>query len=94
MTAQHIDDNGAHIEKLDRRLRDLQATFASLGSTDDIEEMLQVIHRPGWTSLRDVFFVNTLLDVVGQTATVAARQREALREAVRLIDEDAEDTAR
>jgi hypothetical protein len=94
MTAEHIDDDGAHIEKLDRRLRDLQATLASLGSTGDIDEMLQIIHRPGWTSLRDVFFVNTLLDVVGQTATSTAHQREALREGIRLIAEDTEDPTR
>jgi hypothetical protein len=49
--------------------------------------MLRVIHAPGWTSLRDVFFVNTLLDVVQQTATDAARQRGALVEGVRLIAE-------
>jgi hypothetical protein len=33
MTAQHVDDNGLHIEKLDRRLRELSATFAGLGKT-------------------------------------------------------------
>jgi hypothetical protein len=89
MSDQHLDDNGAHIEKIDRRLRELSATLAGLGSTDDIEEMLKVIHAPGWTSLRDVFFVNTLLDVVQQTATSAAHQRAALREGVQLIAEDA-----
>jgi len=52
MTAQHVDDNGLHIEKLDQRLRELGATFAGLGNTEDIEEMLKVIHAPGWTSLR------------------------------------------
>lgn len=90
MTAQHIDDNGAHIEKLDRRLRELSATLAGLGSTDDIDEMLKVIHGPGWTTLQDVFFVNTMLDVVQQTATNAAQQRAALRDGVLLIAEGAD----
>jgi hypothetical protein len=88
MTAQHIDDNGQHIGKLDQRLRELSATFAGLGKTDDIDDLLRVIHAPGWTSLRDVFFVNTLLDVVQQTATDAAHQRAALREGILHIAED------
>jgi hypothetical protein len=88
MTDQHVDDNGVHIDKLDQRLRDLSATFASLGSTDDIDEILQIIHGPGWTTLRDVFFVNTLLDVVQQTAMDAARHRAALRDGIRRIAED------
>jgi hypothetical protein len=87
MSDQHIDDGGAHIETIDRRLRELGAAFAGLGGTDDIEEMLKVIHAPGWTSLRDVFFVNTLLDAAAQTAANAAQQRAALREGVRLIAE-------
>ena len=91
MTDQHVDDNGAHIEKLDQRLRDLSATFASQGSTDDFDEILQIIHGPGWTTQRYVFFVNTLVDVVQQTATDAARHRAALRDGIRRI---AEDTAR
>jgi hypothetical protein len=88
MTAQHIDDSGQHIEKLDRRLQELSATFAGLGNTDDIDELLRVIHAPGWTSLRDVFFVNTLLDVVQQTALDASNQRAALRDGVLLIAKD------
>jgi predicted DsbA family dithiol-disulfide isomerase len=88
MTAQHVDDNGQHIEKLDRRLRELSVKFASLGDTRDIEEILQIIRKPGWTSQRDVFFVNTLLDVVQQTGLDAAHQRAALRDGVLRIAED------
>lgn len=87
MSDQHLDDNGAHIEKIDRRLRELGAAFAGLGGTDDIEEMLKVIHAPGWTTLQEVFFVNSMLDVAEQTAANAAQQRAALREGVRLIAE-------
>jgi hypothetical protein len=52
MTAQHIDDGDQHIDALDRRLHELSATFASLGASDDFEELFQIIHSPGWTTLR------------------------------------------
>jgi len=88
MTGQHVDDNGQHIEKLDQRLRELSATFARLGDTGDIDEMLRIIHKPGWTSQRDVYFVNTLLGIVQQTALDAAQQRTGLRDGVLQIGED------
>jgi hypothetical protein len=77
MTAQHIDDGDQHIDALDRRLHELSATFASLGASDDFEELFQIIHSPGWTTLRDVFFVNALLD--------ARHLRAALLEGARAI---------
>jgi len=88
MTAQHVDDSGKHIEEIDQRLRELSAAFTGLGDTGDIEELLRVIHQPGWTSLRDVFFVNTLLDIVQQTTVTAEKQRAALRDGIQRIASD------
>jgi hypothetical protein len=88
MTDQHIDDNGKHIEELDQRLRELSAAFTGLGDTGDIEELLRVIHFPGWTSLRDVFFVNTLMDIVQQTTVTVEKQRAALRDGIQRIAAD------
>ena len=88
MTTQHIDDNGEHIEKLDLRLRELKAAFADLGDTSDIDECLRIIHKPGWTTPVQVWFVNTLLGIAQQTAADAAQQRAALRDGVLHIAED------
>jgi len=88
MTAHHVDDNSEHIEKLNRRLCELSATFASLGDTNDIDEMLRIIHKPGFTTQRDFFFVNTLLNIVQHSALDAAHQRAALRDGVLHIAEE------
>ena len=85
MTAQHIDDNGQHIDQLDRRLRDLSAAFAGLGTSDDFEELLQIIHRPGWTTPQDVHFVNALVDAAERSAANARHLRTALLEGARSI---------
>jgi hypothetical protein len=85
MTAQHIDDGDQHIDALDRRLHELSATFASLGASDDFEELFQIIHSPGWTTLRDVFFVNALLHAAQRSADDARHLRAALLEGARAI---------
>lgn len=86
MTNQHVDDNGWHIERLDRRLRALGDTFAGLGDTSDVEEMLVIIHRPGWTTPVGVHLMNALVDAAQRTADDARQLREALRAGALAID--------
>lgn len=88
MTAQHIEENHQHIKELDRRLRELRATVTSFGDTSDLDEMLRIIHQPGFTTPVEVYFVNTLLGVVQQTTLDAVQQRAALRDGVLRIAQD------
>jgi len=82
---QHIDDNGQHIDELDRRLRDLSAAFVGLGASDDFEELFRIIHNPGWTTLIDVQFMNALVDAAQRSADDARHLRAALLEGARAI---------
>ena len=88
MTTQHVEENRQHIEELDRRLRELSAMFTSLGDTSDLDEILRIIHQPGFTTPVEVYFVNTLLGVVQQTTLDAVQQRAALRDGVLRIAQD------
>jgi hypothetical protein len=88
MTTSHIDDNGQHIKELDRRLGDLSAAFGDLGSTGDFDELLQVIHGPGWTTLTHLNFMNALVDATQRTTEDARRLRRALLEGARAIAEE------
>lgn len=80
MNSQHIDDDGQHIEKLDRRLRELAALFTSLGDTSDIDEVITIIHKPGWTTLPEMVLMNTLVDAVQSAAVDAQHLRAGLRD--------------
>jgi hypothetical protein len=44
-----------------------RAAVSGLGNTGDVEELLIVIHRNGWTTLQDVV-VNTLIDAAERAA--------------------------
>ena len=85
MPAQHIDDDGRHVDNLDRRLRDLSASYVSLGDDSEFQELFQIIHRPGWTTVIDVFFMNVLVDAADRNAEDARRLREALLEGARVV---------
>jgi hypothetical protein len=87
MSTQHIDDGGRHIEQLDHRLRDLSAAFADLGTSDDFEEVFRIIHFPGWTTVIDVFFMNTLIDSAERAVNDARLVRKALLEGAQAIGE-------
>ena len=85
MAVQHISDKDEHIDALDRRLHDLSAAFASLAAPDDFEELFWIIHRPGWTTVIDVLFVNALIDAAQRSADDARQLRAALLEGARAI---------
>jgi hypothetical protein len=86
MATQHIDDDDHHIDDLDRRLRDLSASYRSLGDDSDFLDLFQIIHHPGWTTLIDVFFMNTLVEAAERSADDARHLRKALLEGARAVD--------
>ena len=89
MTAQHINDDGKHIEELDRRLHELSDAFTDLGSSDDFSELFSIIHKPGWTTLPEVLFMNIIVDAAQRAADDARRLRGALLEGARAVGQAA-----
>lgn len=85
MTAQHIDDDGKHIDEIDRRLRQLSDAFTDLGTLDDFEELFTIIHKGGWTTVIDVQFMNIVVDAAERAVDDARHLRRALLEGARAI---------
>jgi hypothetical protein len=42
-------------------MRKLQQSCAELGSQKYFDEFFQIIHRPGWTTVLDEFFVRAMI---------------------------------
>jgi len=74
-----------HIDNLDEQLRNLKDVFRQLGSSDDFDELFVIIRRPGWTTLRELGFVNALVDATKRCADDARYLRTALLEGDRAI---------
>ena len=87
MTNQRVDDKAEHVNKLNRRLRELNAAYVSLGKSDDFEELFKITHGPGWTTLPEIFLVNALVNAAESNVKDAQRLRKALVEGARTIGE-------
>jgi hypothetical protein len=87
MSDPQMQDNGPHVDELDKRLHDLSSAFADLGNTADFDELFKIIHNPGRTSWPDIFLVNTLVDAAERAAKDARSVRTALVECVLAISD-------
>ena len=57
------------LAQLEGAIQGLKTAHATLGSGDSLDELLKIIHRPGWTSIAELAFVRTGLESIrAQTA--------------------------
>jgi hypothetical protein len=84
----HLDDDGKHVQRLALRVRNLQAGFADPGVSDDFDELIKIIHFPGYTTPVQLRLINAVVDAAERNLTEAAMLRVALLEGSRAIIEE------
>jgi len=61
------------LTQLEGEIQALKTSHAALASGDSLDELLKIIHRPGWTTLAELAFVRTGLESIrAQTAQLNA----------------------
>ena len=55
-------DHQKHIEKLGKHIEALSHDLAQVGNTEDLENLLLIIHRPGWTTLPEIAFASGIVE--------------------------------
>jgi hypothetical protein len=88
MTEYHVNDNGAHVAHIERRLRALADAFSDAAASDDFDELFKIIHFPGWTTPVEIEFVNSLIDATERSLAGAVQLRGALLSGARAIAEN------
>jgi hypothetical protein len=66
------------IKKLDKKINDLKGVLASLGEGKQLDDLLIIIHRPGWTTLREVAISAALVDSMTAHANALTKTHAAL----------------
>lgn len=62
----------SHVELLERKIRELQGVFGRFEDAKrNLDELFVIIHKPGWTTLPESIFVESILDAGVKTAQTA-----------------------
>lgn len=75
-----FEDKDRHVQHLDRRLRALLAGQSDASASEDYEELLRIIHFPGYTTPVQLMFVNGLMESLELNVAEGARLRNVLIE--------------
>jgi hypothetical protein len=52
----------ADLEKLNKKITALSDALAKLGKGTDAKDLLQIIRKPGWTTIAELALVNLVID--------------------------------
>jgi len=64
--------SATHVERFTKKLQAVRQAIASLPGDDFHEQLLIVIHRPGWTTIAEGMFFEALADsILAQTEHIA-----------------------
>lgn len=66
--AQHIEG----------QLRELHASFQQLSGGDSVENIISVIHKPGWTTIAEIAFFTGIVDSMLAHTKALASLKQAL----------------
>jgi len=67
-----------HIEKLGKKIEELNHDLAQLGNTEDLENLIQIIHRPGWTTLPEIAFASGIVESLHAQTKALAQLKSTL----------------
>jgi propanediol dehydratase large subunit len=75
-----------HIELLERKIKELQVVFESFGDAKrDLDEIWQIIHNPGWTTLPESIFVEAIVNAEHKHAQTTLELNKAFLEGARKV---------
>jgi hypothetical protein len=79
-------DSSSHgIKELEKTIRALADALAGLGRGGHLQELLDIIHKPGWTTKAELAFVNAILDHISVDVRALDRLQADLVEASRKV---------
>jgi len=68
-----------HIKQFETKVNAMRSSFAALPSDDSFDTLLQYIHRPGWTTLPESIFFETMVDsMIAQTQQLAQLHKQLM----------------
>ncbi len=83
-----MDQQEKHdIASLERRIKDLSAQLKHVADDTDFEELLGIIHKPGFTSVAEYLLVSGIADAMQEHAKALAGLKQVLIDGSRAVGE-------
>lgn len=76
------EHNTAHLET---RIKEFSTLLATLADTQDLEELIHIIHRPGWTTPAEYVLVSGMVNAMQEHAKALASLRQVLLNGSRAV---------
>jgi hypothetical protein len=71
--------SAAHVERFTKKLHSVRKAAADLPGDDFYNNLINIIHRPGWTTPAEVLFFESVVDsIVAQTQHLAQLQQQLM----------------
>jgi hypothetical protein len=67
-----------HAKTLEPKIRALQEQLKKISSDKNTEQLVTIIHRPGWTTPQEAEFVHAMLDSLAYQIEGVQRAHQAL----------------
>jgi hypothetical protein len=77
------EHNLAHLEA---RIKELTVQLTTMADTQDLEEMISIIHKPGWTTPAEYLLVSGMVDALSEHAKALASLRQTLINGSRAVE--------
>jgi hypothetical protein len=75
-----------HIQNVEQKLSAVKANLRSVADDPVYDQLLQIIHRPGWTTPAEVAFVETILSSVDAHAQLLSQLHKDLLRSSQLVE--------
>jgi hypothetical protein len=88
-----MPDHDNHVRQIQEKVTGLSNALADLGSGTGVQELLRIIHFPGFTTVIDVAFITSILDDMTNRVRGLAKMEANLVAASRMIAEEGKKAA-
>jgi hypothetical protein len=75
------------IPGLETKLRGIKRALAEVGSPSAIDDLIQVIHKPGWTTVAEFALMSAMADSLQKQLDTASAHFSQLRDAAGKVGE-------
>lgn len=74
------------IAHLERRIRELSGHLTDMADDTDMQELLRIIHGPGWTTPAEYLLVNAIVDAMHEHTKTLVGLKQALINGSRAVE--------